>query len=184
MHNITTPSQIAWNYLRRNQDYQQESGFLKADQLIDAKPNLFSLTDQTHEDFAARKWGLLAYANPHLQELPFWHPDICLNTLTAETYTATIRSNTQPFIQKLRKAKADVNGLQLLNGQLCLNIASKSNSSRLMFPPGTLINETATIRFILPFGSDLPQQTAMITTLLDISNGKAKKMSTLSAQAW
>jgi len=172
-----TSSIIAWAYLRKNPGYHidQRQHAVKGQASMDS--GIFPCARQTQSDVGAEKWGLLHYADPTEGATPFWHPDKSRITVAAEVLDTKTGSGAPAFIPMLRKANANVRGLRLLDGRLCLNIASGELSTQMMFPIKTVLDENSPIQLILPFGLDFQVQTRNATTLWDILNSKAKKTS-------
>lgn len=171
----TSSSNLAWAYLRRNLEHQKDALHHAAETQTRVERGLFPCFQQTHSDLSAKKWGLLAYSDPTEHKTPFWHPDMSKMTVAAEAQNAGVKTSTPPFIPMLRKANAEIRGLRLFDGRLCLGVASNDTSIQLMFPSGTEFEENTSVTLILPFGLDLPIQAEKAKTLWDVSKGKAKK---------
>lgn len=180
---LTTSSKIAWAYLRRNPDYQNDRRHHAAKTQVGVGCGIYPCVQQTKSDLRAKKWGLLAYADPTAHKTPFWHPDKSKITVAAEALNTEAKTDAPPFIPMLRKANAEVQGLRLFDGRLCLNIASEDSSIQLMFPPGTALEDDTPVTLILPFGLELPVQAEKAKTLWDVSNGRAKKTTVITPTA-
>lgn len=183
----TTSSQISWEYLRRNQNYQSDERLHrksseKTESTKDTK-GYFTYIQQTGLDFEAQKWGILAFTDPTKNRIPFWHPDQNKTTIAAIVQNREDTAEAKPFIPTLLKAKADVRGLRLLDGRLCLSISTDDTSAQLMFPPGTMLDETSSVSFVLPYGLALPIHAEQAKTLWIISGSRSKKVSPLAPKA-
>ncbi len=178
-YTLTTPTQIAWAYLRRNHNYQKDVRHYMAKKPAKVGNNTFPCFQQSKSDLQARKWGLLTFADPRQDASPFWHPDMRDTTMSAETTD----TGNQPFTQMLRDTDIVVQGLCLLDERQCLKITSNTSEVQLMFPPGTTLNEHSNVSLNLPFDLDLPSQIEKAKALWGIAHGKAKKMSTIAPKA-
>lgn len=174
-YNSTAPSQIAWAYLRRNREYQKDAHNFAAGIQVGPEQEMFPCVQQTQSDVSAKKWGLLAYADPGEHRIPFWHPDKSKITVVAEARNAGEKTSTPPFIPMVRKAKAEVRGLLLSDGRLCLNVVLEDSLMQLMFPSGTTFEDDTPVTLILPFGLDLPVQAEKAKVLWSLLNEKVKK---------
>ena len=174
-YDTTAPSRIAWAYLRRNREYQKDAHNITIGISAGPEQGVFPCVQQTQSDVSAKKWGLLAYADPREHRIPFWHPDKSKITIAAEARNTEGGKNTPPFIPMVRKANAEVQGLHLSDGRLCLSVASEDTSIQLMFPPGTALEERTPVTLILPFGRDLPVQARKAMILWNLLNGEVKK---------
>lgn len=123
----------------------------------------------------ADKWGLLAYADPSEQRVPFWHPGKIPYILAAQSFDTGIGMVPPPFIRMLKKAQSDVWGLRLLDNRLCLNVTFGEASTQLMFPPGTILDERTSVMLILPLSFDLPVQVETVKIFWSVLNRKLKK---------
>ncbi len=170
-------SKFAWAYLRKNPGYRVDhrQHAVKGQASMDC--GIFPCARQTQSDVGAEKWGLLHYADPTEGAAPFWHPDMSRITVAAEVLDTKTGSGAPAFIPMLRKANAEVRGLRLLDGRLCLNITSDELSTQMMFPTETALDENSLIQLILPFDLDFQVQTRNAIALWDILNGKEKKTS-------
>ena len=175
MSDLTNRSQIAWTYLRRNRDYQKEAHHHMARQHVKVRKTVFPYSRQAEADLGARKWALLAFADPEQDTSPFWHPDMSDMTLNAEIQHENTDPETPPFIQMLREANSEVQGLRLLDGRLCLSVSSGAGVAQLMFPPGTTLNGNSRVMFMLSISLDMSVSLENTKVLWDISRGRIKK---------
>lgn len=94
------PQEIAWEFLRRNPDYQSCVNTI----------NLSSDEDTSH---LAKRWGLRFLADPALNAIEtsiFWHPEICAYTVILDAGVCVTSKNitlTEDILSqaKIRKAK-------------------------------------------------------------------------------
>ena len=139
------PQEIAWEFLRRNPDYQSCVNTI----------NLSSDEDTSH---LAKRWGLRFLADPALNAIEtsiFWHPEICAYTVILDAGVCVTSKNitlTEDILSqaKIRKAK---------DGQHIL-LRKAGHTYQMFLTPRAL--ETRQLHAVIPF--DNYTTTRMVAT--------------------
>ena len=142
----TSKQDIAWQFLRKNLDYQHASGQARAGNMQLIGNTGVPCTTQTASDIAAQNWGLFAFCDPcasNSGQKPFW--SIAL-TLDADI----IFGGQTPLLSMMRRAGAGVAGLLLLDGDLILRIDHVMKAVQLRIKNGLSFNEHACLVLRLP----------------------------------
>lgn len=148
---------LAWEYLRRNPEYENEVANLQKKPPVEGPAFLDSYIEQQPHDDEARKWGLLSY-NEIGNIPPFW---FISTTLSARA----VANDDPPFLETLKQNKVFISGLRLLNGSLILKLQKEGKTVQLHFENDESLSPSTSITLDLPVNQTFTEKVVASQTL-------------------
>jgi len=171
----------AWNFLRRNPNYQAEWRSRPSKICRASEDYGFPVRRQTQQDLRAAHWGLLAYEDPNAgvgRAAPFWAIGPTLDAEIAE-------DDGVPLLPALRQSGARVSGLRLHGSGLVLMVTMEGAAMQLRFSDERLPGSSFGVVLRIPLGLRLPVLLSCTHDLWTVVAGEQfKKVEAAARRTW